>query len=147
MKANMDNIPDLIQRLEPLTEIDTVGCSDDLKQRLDILKECVIRRSFQPSIDASLSGSVGILCQRLPDSHHLERNQKAGNFGRARSMRRRSRTSRLPLHLTFMISRQVPSFCAFYVCIICSVCSSIIAFPSKFWWIKHPQKVWRIISL
>ncbi|KAJ7738275.1 hypothetical protein B0H14DRAFT_2992357 [Mycena olivaceomarginata] len=38
-------------------------------------------------------------------------------------MRRRSRTSKLPLHLTFMISH------------------SIIAFPSKFWWIKCPQKL------
>ncbi|KAJ7218409.1 hypothetical protein GGX14DRAFT_390183 [Mycena pura] len=39
MKANMDDLPDLIKRLKPLTEIDTVGCSDDLKQRLDTLKE------------------------------------------------------------------------------------------------------------
>ncbi|KAF8174517.1 hypothetical protein K438DRAFT_1771628 [Mycena galopus ATCC 62051] len=39
MKANMDDIPDLIERLKPLTEIDTAGCSDDLKQRLDMLKE------------------------------------------------------------------------------------------------------------
>ncbi|KAJ7882545.1 hypothetical protein B0H14DRAFT_2703034 [Mycena olivaceomarginata] len=38
-------------------------------------------------------------------------------------MRRRSRTSRLQLHLTFMISH------------------SIIAFPSKCWWIKCPQKL------
>jgi hypothetical protein len=55
MKANMDDLPDLIKRLKLLMEIDTVGCSDDLKQRLDRLKECVICRSFQPSIDASLS--------------------------------------------------------------------------------------------
>jgi hypothetical protein len=40
-----------------------------------------------------------------------------------------------------------PSFCSFYVCLIYSVCSSIIAFPSKFWWTKCPQKVWRVISL
>ncbi|KAJ7694474.1 hypothetical protein B0H14DRAFT_3905664 [Mycena olivaceomarginata] len=39
MKANMDDLPDLIKLLKPLTEIDTVGCSDDLKQRLDTLKE------------------------------------------------------------------------------------------------------------
>ncbi|KAF8215509.1 hypothetical protein K438DRAFT_1748448 [Mycena galopus ATCC 62051] len=39
MKANMDDLPDLIERLKPLTEIDTAGCSDDLKQRLDTLKE------------------------------------------------------------------------------------------------------------
>ncbi|KAJ7844104.1 hypothetical protein B0H14DRAFT_1002522 [Mycena olivaceomarginata] len=39
MKANMDNLPDLIKRLKPLMEIDTVRCSDDLKQRLDTLKE------------------------------------------------------------------------------------------------------------
>ncbi|KAJ7882593.1 hypothetical protein B0H14DRAFT_3128790, partial [Mycena olivaceomarginata] len=39
MKANMDDLPDLIKRLKPLTEIDTVGCGDDLKQRLDMLKE------------------------------------------------------------------------------------------------------------
>ncbi|KAJ7824533.1 hypothetical protein B0H14DRAFT_1301034 [Mycena olivaceomarginata] len=39
MKANMDDLPDLIKRLKPLTEVDTVGCSDDLKQRLDMLKE------------------------------------------------------------------------------------------------------------
>jgi hypothetical protein len=55
MKANMDDLPDLIKRLKLLMEIDTVGCSDDLKQRLDRLKECVIYRGFQPSIDASLS--------------------------------------------------------------------------------------------
>ncbi|KAJ7844108.1 hypothetical protein B0H14DRAFT_3139430 [Mycena olivaceomarginata] len=39
MKATMDDLPDLIKRLKPLMEIDTVGCSDDLKQRLDTLKE------------------------------------------------------------------------------------------------------------
>ncbi|KAF8215548.1 hypothetical protein K438DRAFT_1748481 [Mycena galopus ATCC 62051] len=39
MKANMDDIPDLIKRLKPLTEIDTAGTSDDLKQCLDTLKE------------------------------------------------------------------------------------------------------------
>jgi hypothetical protein len=51
----MDDLPDLIKRLKPLTDIDTVGCSDDLKQRLGMLKECVICRSFQLSIDASVS--------------------------------------------------------------------------------------------
>ncbi|KAF8174490.1 hypothetical protein K438DRAFT_1980233 [Mycena galopus ATCC 62051] len=39
MKANMDDLPDLIERLKPLTEIDTAGSSDDLKQHLDTLKE------------------------------------------------------------------------------------------------------------
>ncbi|KAJ7347494.1 hypothetical protein DFH08DRAFT_809234 [Mycena albidolilacea] len=39
MKGNEADLPDLIKRLKPLTEIDTVGCSDDLKQRLDMLKE------------------------------------------------------------------------------------------------------------
>jgi hypothetical protein len=50
----MDDLPDLIKRLKPLTEIDTVGCSDNLKQRLDTLKECVICRSFQPSVNVLL---------------------------------------------------------------------------------------------
>ncbi|KAF8132139.1 hypothetical protein K438DRAFT_1998696 [Mycena galopus ATCC 62051] len=39
MKANLDDIPDLIERLKPLMEIDTAGCSDNLKPRLDMLKE------------------------------------------------------------------------------------------------------------
>jgi hypothetical protein len=42
---------------------------------------------------------------------------------------------------------RLPSFYAFYVCLNCSVSSSIITFPSKYWWIKCPQKVWRVISL
>ncbi|KAJ7305490.1 hypothetical protein DFH08DRAFT_944979 [Mycena albidolilacea] len=36
MKGNEADLPDLIKRL---TETDTVGCSDNLKQRLDKLKE------------------------------------------------------------------------------------------------------------
>jgi hypothetical protein len=55
MKGIEADLPDLIKRLKPLTEIDTVGCSDDLKERLHTLKECVICSSFQPSIDAPLS--------------------------------------------------------------------------------------------
>ncbi|KAJ7235428.1 hypothetical protein C8J57DRAFT_1479609 [Mycena rebaudengoi] len=39
MKGNMADLPDLAKRLEQLTDIDTVGCSDNLKQRLDKLKE------------------------------------------------------------------------------------------------------------
>ncbi|KAJ7882590.1 hypothetical protein B0H14DRAFT_3128789, partial [Mycena olivaceomarginata] len=39
MKGNEADLPDLIKRLKPLTETDTVGCSDNLKQRLDKLKE------------------------------------------------------------------------------------------------------------
>ncbi|KAF8174497.1 hypothetical protein K438DRAFT_1980239 [Mycena galopus ATCC 62051] len=39
MKANMDDLPDLAERLKPLTGIDTAGCSNDLKQRLDTLKK------------------------------------------------------------------------------------------------------------
>ncbi|KAJ7788637.1 hypothetical protein B0H14DRAFT_3162501 [Mycena olivaceomarginata] len=39
MESNLDDLPDLIKRLTLLTEIDTVGCSADLKQRLDTLKE------------------------------------------------------------------------------------------------------------
>ncbi|KAJ7788653.1 hypothetical protein B0H14DRAFT_256285 [Mycena olivaceomarginata] len=46
MKANMDDLPDLIKRLKPLTEIDTDGCSDNLKQRLDMLKE-----NLEPNTD------------------------------------------------------------------------------------------------
>ncbi|KAF8215543.1 hypothetical protein K438DRAFT_1954265 [Mycena galopus ATCC 62051] len=39
MKSNMDELPDLIKRLKPLTEIDAAGCSDGLEQCLDMLKE------------------------------------------------------------------------------------------------------------
>ncbi|KAJ7853306.1 hypothetical protein B0H14DRAFT_788148 [Mycena olivaceomarginata] len=39
VSENEADLPDLIKRLKPLTEIDTVGCSDNLKQRLDKLKE------------------------------------------------------------------------------------------------------------
>ncbi|KAJ7221175.1 hypothetical protein C8J57DRAFT_1482462 [Mycena rebaudengoi] len=39
MKGNKADLPDLAKRLEQLTDIDTVGCSDNLKQRLDKLKE------------------------------------------------------------------------------------------------------------
>ncbi|KAJ7799228.1 hypothetical protein B0H14DRAFT_1709743 [Mycena olivaceomarginata] len=38
-KGNEADLPDLIKRLKPLTATDTVGCSDNLKQRLDKLKE------------------------------------------------------------------------------------------------------------
>ncbi|KAJ7693244.1 hypothetical protein B0H14DRAFT_830599 [Mycena olivaceomarginata] len=38
-KANMDDLPDLIKMLKPLAEIETVGYSDNLKQRVDTLKE------------------------------------------------------------------------------------------------------------
>ncbi|KAJ7882598.1 hypothetical protein B0H14DRAFT_1466663 [Mycena olivaceomarginata] len=41
MKGNEADLPDLIKRLKPLTETDTVGCSDNLKQRLDKLKESI----------------------------------------------------------------------------------------------------------
>ncbi|KAJ7788953.1 hypothetical protein B0H14DRAFT_3162313, partial [Mycena olivaceomarginata] len=39
MKGIEADLPDLIKRLKPLTEIDTVKCSDDLKERLHTLKE------------------------------------------------------------------------------------------------------------
>ncbi|KAJ7852039.1 hypothetical protein B0H14DRAFT_3137196, partial [Mycena olivaceomarginata] len=39
MKGNEADLPDLIKRLKPLMETDTVGCSDNLKQHLDKLKE------------------------------------------------------------------------------------------------------------
>ncbi|KAJ7805819.1 hypothetical protein B0H14DRAFT_1585836 [Mycena olivaceomarginata] len=39
MKTNMDDLPELVKKLKGLTEIDTVGCSDDLKQLLGTLKE------------------------------------------------------------------------------------------------------------
>ncbi|KAJ7819846.1 hypothetical protein B0H14DRAFT_1351548 [Mycena olivaceomarginata] len=39
MNGNEADLPDLIKRLKSLTETDTVGCSDNLKQRLDKLKE------------------------------------------------------------------------------------------------------------
>jgi hypothetical protein len=55
MKGIEADLPDLIKRLKPLMEIDTVKCSDNLKERLHTLKECVICSSFQPSIDAPLS--------------------------------------------------------------------------------------------
>jgi hypothetical protein len=55
MKGNKADLPELDKRLKRLTDIDTVGCSDNLKQRLDKLKECVICSRFQPSIDAFLS--------------------------------------------------------------------------------------------
>ncbi|KAJ7836672.1 hypothetical protein B0H14DRAFT_1120795 [Mycena olivaceomarginata] len=39
VSGNEADLPDLIKMLKPLTETDTVGCSDNLKQRLDKLKE------------------------------------------------------------------------------------------------------------
>ncbi|KAJ7868568.1 hypothetical protein B0H14DRAFT_311043 [Mycena olivaceomarginata] len=39
IKGNEADLPDLIKMLKPLTETDTVGCSDNLKQRLEKLKE------------------------------------------------------------------------------------------------------------
>ncbi|KAJ7273826.1 hypothetical protein C8J57DRAFT_1224742 [Mycena rebaudengoi] len=38
MKGNKADLPELDKRLKQLTDIDTVGCSDILKQRLDKLK-------------------------------------------------------------------------------------------------------------
>jgi hypothetical protein len=42
MKGNKADLPELNKRLKRLMEFDTVGCSDDLKERLDKLKQCVI---------------------------------------------------------------------------------------------------------
>ncbi|KAJ7732626.1 hypothetical protein B0H14DRAFT_3168915 [Mycena olivaceomarginata] len=39
MKGNTADLPELDKRLKRLTDIDTVGCSDNLKQRLNKLKE------------------------------------------------------------------------------------------------------------
>lgn len=55
MKGNKADLPELDKRLKQLSDIDTAGCSDNLKQRLVKLKECVICNRFQPSIDAFLS--------------------------------------------------------------------------------------------
>ncbi|KAJ7822576.1 hypothetical protein B0H14DRAFT_3875538, partial [Mycena olivaceomarginata] len=39
MNGNQADLLELDKRLKQLTEIDTVGCSDNLKERLDKLKE------------------------------------------------------------------------------------------------------------
>jgi hypothetical protein len=54
MKGNKADLPELDKRLKRLTDIDIVGCSDNLKQRLDELKEWVVCSRFQPSINAFL---------------------------------------------------------------------------------------------
>ncbi|KAJ7288834.1 hypothetical protein C8J57DRAFT_1460214 [Mycena rebaudengoi] len=41
MKGNKADLPELDKRLKQLTDIDTVGCSDNLKQRLDKLKKLI----------------------------------------------------------------------------------------------------------
>jgi hypothetical protein len=54
MEGNKADLPELDKRLKQLTDIDTVGCSDNLKQRLDKLKVCVVWSRFQPAINAFL---------------------------------------------------------------------------------------------
>lgn len=46
MKGNKEDLPELKERLRPLTNIDTSVCNESLKQRLNTLQKCVVTLHF-----------------------------------------------------------------------------------------------------